>query len=261
MSILRHLKRILTPVLHGIGVDIVRYPPAARAIERPISRPFNVLEFLISDLAARHRKPFFIQVGANNGIRWDPLRDLIRKHHLPGLLIEPLPDIFDELKKNYASEPQLLFEGAALAKQDGFHTLFRVRADAPVGDWAQGIASFNKSHLENHLKGETDGYEQWIEEVTVPTISVASLLTKHSISEVALLQIDTEGYDFEILKMFFDAGVLPDVVNFERVHLSFEDQQASRRLLIQNGYRFIDVGIDTLGIRATLTTSSEPEDR
>lgn len=261
MSIRRHLKRILTPALHRIGIDIVRYPPPSRTIERAISRPFNVLEFLISDMASRHTNPFFIQVGANNGVRWDPLRDLIRRHHLPGLLIEPLPDIFDELKKNYELEPQLLFEGAALAKEDGFHTLFRVKADAPVGDWAQGIASFNKAHLENHLKSETDEYEQWIEDVTVPTISVHSLLLKHSITKIALLQIDTEGYDFEILKMFFEAGILPDIVNFERVHLSFKDQQASRRLLIQNNYRFIDVGIDTLGIRASLTTSSEPEVR
>lgn len=153
------------------------------------------------------------------------------------------------------------FEGAAQAAQDGIHSLFRVTADAPVGDWAQGIASFNKTHLVNHLKDGIEEYEKWIEEVTVPTISVANLLSKHSISEVALLQIDTEGYDFEILKMFLVAEVFPDIVNFERVHLSLKDQQASRRLLIQHDYRFIDVGIDTLAIRASLTTSSEPEDQ
>lgn len=98
-----------------------------------------------------------------------------------------------------------------------------------------------------------------MEEVPVPTISVARLLQKHSISKITLLQIDTEGYDFEILKMFLAAQALPDVVNFERVNLSFRDRQDSGLLLVEHGYRFIDVGIDTLAIRASITKSSEPE--
>ena len=253
------LKKLAKPIVHRLGFDIVRYPAISPKVERLIQRPFNVLEFIVADFLSRNRRFFFVQAGANNGIRWDPLHDLICKHHLAGLLVEPLPDIFDELRKNYAMEPQLSFEGSALAEEEGVQSLFRVKLDAPVGDWAQGVASFNKLHVINHLKSELEEWEQFIEEVKVPTIPVTTLLQKHSIAEITLLQIDTEGHDFEILKMFLSARMFPEVINFERVNLSFRDQQESRRLLVENGYRFLDVGIDTLAIRASLSNPSEPE--
>ena len=253
------LKKLVKSILHQLGFDIVRYPAIKPKVEPLIQRPFNVLEFIVAEFVSRNQLFFFIQVGANNGIRWDPLHKLICKHHLSGLLVEPLPDIFDELRRNYAMEPQLSFENSAIAEENGVQSLFRVKPDAPIGDWAHGVASFNKMHVINHLKNELEEWEQFIEEVKIPTISVTTLLQKHSITDITLLQIDTEGYDFEILKMFLGARMFPAVINFERAHLSFRDQQESRRLLLENGYRFLDVGIDTLAIRGRLSNPSEPE--
>lgn len=46
-----------------------------------------------------HHGFFFLQIGANDGRRADPLRKLVMRHKLTGLAVEPLPDIFMELKK------------------------------------------------------------------------------------------------------------------------------------------------------------------
>ena len=60
----------------------------------------------IFDLAAtalrvkNHGQVTFVQVGANDGYRFDPLRKHIVAYHWPGLLIEPQPDVFAELKQN-----------------------------------------------------------------------------------------------------------------------------------------------------------------
>ena len=136
MMLLHALKKVVAPIMHRMGFDVVRYPMVFPKTERLIERPFNVLEFIVSQLLSLD-KQFFVEVGANNGIRWDSLHDLICKYHLTGLLVEPLPDIFEELKRNYAMESQLLFEGSALAKQEGIQSLFRVKSDAPIGDWAR----------------------------------------------------------------------------------------------------------------------------
>ena len=53
-----------------------------------------------------------------------------------------------------------------------------------------------------------------------------ALLAKHGVSRVDLLQIDTEGYDFEIIRMFDHAGVRPAVVRFEHLYLSGKERSS-----------------------------------
>jgi FkbM family methyltransferase len=253
MRYLQFLKPLVKPIVNRLGFDIVRYRGVEPKPEPLTQAPLNVLEFIVAHYLSLNRGFYFVQIGANDGVRWDPLHDLIRKHHLTGLLVEPLPDAFDQLRRNYAMEPQLSFERSAIAPEDGVRSLFRVRSDAPVGDWAHGIASFDRSHLIALLGHRGD---RLIKEVKVPTVSVTTLLMKHHVADIALLQIDTEGYDLEVLRMFFAARMFPEIVNFERVHLSLRDQQQSARLLAEHGYRFIDVGIDTLAIRANSRSMS-----
>ena len=48
-----------------------------------------------------HKDFFFIQVGANDGITGDDLRKYILKYQWHGILVEPVPYVFDRLIKNY----------------------------------------------------------------------------------------------------------------------------------------------------------------
>ncbi len=186
-----------------------------------------------------------MQVGANDGILDDPLRDLIFEYHLPGLLIEPLPDIFDKLKHNYRDQPQLLFENLAILSHNGNVPINRVRNDVDVPHHWQGIASFNRDNL------LTQGVPpEHIEIVSVQGTSLPFLLDKHGISRVNLLQIDTEGYDFEIIRFAFDAGVFPDIINYEHCWLVPSTRFKCKQMLDKHGYQFVEVGKDTLAIRA-----------
>ncbi|MBK9580704.1 MAG: FkbM family methyltransferase [Saprospiraceae bacterium] len=63
--------------------------------------------------------------------------------------------------------------------------------------WYDQLGSFNRSHIANHLNGILDPY---IDEVELQGISLDNLLFKYSIFSIDLLHIDTEGYDWEILK-------------------------------------------------------------
>ena len=72
-----------------------------------------------------------MQIGANDGVLDDPLRELITTHHLRGLLIEPLPDLFATLAENYKGETQLSFEQVAIARR-------RAPADLPSQEWIAG---------------------------------------------------------------------------------------------------------------------------
>jgi hypothetical protein len=76
------------------GYDVVRLP-------HQVSHPIDMVELLVRDTLQRDSQFFFVQVGANDGIRDDALRPSVLKHQLSGVLIEPLPDLFAKLQRNY----------------------------------------------------------------------------------------------------------------------------------------------------------------
>ena len=55
-----------------------------------------------------------IQIGANDGKRFDDLRPYIKSKNKFCVLIEPLKKYFDELKKNYQNEKNFHFENSAI---------------------------------------------------------------------------------------------------------------------------------------------------
>ena len=80
------------------------------------------------------------------------------------------------------------------------------------------------------------------------TMTFQSLLDKYRLTHIDLLQIDTEGYDYEILKMVSCTEIHPYIINFEFIHLTPSDHNQSLSLLAKNGYKFIHSKKDTLAI-------------
>ena len=84
-----------------------------------VKAPIDVLDLLLTKVSAERSDFFFVQIGANNGLTDDPLRQFVTKYHWHGCLVEPQPQVFQQLLKNYAQEKQLAFENSAIADRDG----------------------------------------------------------------------------------------------------------------------------------------------
>jgi hypothetical protein len=69
------------------------------------------------------------------------------------------------------------------------------------------------------------------------------------IEHVDVLQVDAEGYDLELLRLFDIPRRLPSIVNYEHVTLSREGRNAAADLLIANGYRLAMSHYDTVAYR------------
>ena len=243
---MRPVTSAIRSAFRRLGYDIVRYD-RYREMATRWPRHLNVLELAVRAHLPQEDRFFFIQIGANDGMRYDPMRDMVIRYHLAGLLVEPLKDMFEELRKNYASETRLLFENAAIGKEDGEQSIFRFASNAPVEDWFHGWATFDKGRMRGVAAKR--GLEAYIQEVRVPTLTFKSLITKYQIENVTLLVVDTEGFDLEIVKMAFEAEVFPKIVNFESKHLCPKDLYESRKLLEHYAYSFVDISGDTLAIR------------
>jgi len=244
MSVTSVFKSAFKSLLRRFGYDVVRYFPYSEEIFLP---PFDVLPFLLKAYLKEHLEAnpdfFFVQVGAYDGITWDPLRESILAYHLPGLLIEPLPDHFSKLCENYKSEPQLRFENVAIAAEAGRIPFYRVKRGQGL-PWQQLLSSFDRELIKGKVDKGCIIEEEYVEAATLP-----SLLNKHGIKKVSLLQVDAEGYDYQIVKLALESGIRPDIINYEQCNLSRADQIECKRMLRMHNYVFVDIGADTLCVQ------------
>lgn len=230
------MKRFARSWLRNLGSDVVRYVPE-------LSRPFDVLTLVVESRLRSTDSFYFVQVGANDGALDDPIRHLVQGHGLAGLLIEPLPDLYSRLVQTYEGQDKLSFENVAVGRRPGVAQIYRVRSDAQVPEHWHGMASFSRAHLIKE-GAPTD----LVEACNVDVVPIERLFAKHAIRHIDLLQIDVEGFDYEVLESVFATGMTPAIINYEHCHLVPKIRNAAKQMLLDRGYRFIEVGKDTLAV-------------
>jgi FkbM family methyltransferase len=193
-------------------------------------------DFLFA-LARKQKKDVFVlQVGANDGVSNDAVYPFIRKHGWKGLLLEPLPDVFEKLKQNYLDNDGVILCNAAMAHQDGVMTFYRVAAGDHLPEWCDRVGSFLKEAVLSH-KNRLPTIEDFIVEQKIEALSFRTLVARHSVKKIDVIMIDAEGYDFEILKQIDFHSFRPKLVIYEIIHLSDDAKKASVELLNRAGYK------------------------
>ena len=118
------------------------------------------------ELAARLHDSdlFFVQIGAMDGVVDDPLREHVLASGWRGLLVEPLPDMFERLRANYAGREGLRFERTAIVDRSGPVEMFRVDPQqlARFPSWVGGLSSLycdrnnlSKPRIRRHVQRVT----------------------------------------------------------------------------------------------------------
>jgi len=210
-----------------------------------------------------------VQIGANDGINNDPIHKFIKRDNWQGVLLEPQKFVFEKfLKPLYARTEGITVLNAALDVKDGFKPIYKVAVSE--SRWATGLSSFNRGVLEAAVKS---GYiekeavkegsplppnkEDFIAVEQVECISTDSLVKRFGLTSIDWLQIDTEGFDFEIIKMFNLPFTKPEVIVYENLHFSNELKEECKNYLVSNGYLCRDFGPNTLAMRQPAEGYSE----
>jgi FkbM family methyltransferase len=201
--------------------------------------------YFLDRLAKKQGEISFIQVGANDGISFDNIYPFFKSRKCKGLLIEPLPYFFDRLKFNYADSPNIIPLNIALHPTAEKFDIYSVNPKElhKYPHWVSGIASFNKEHL---IKNSVQESDLVIEAVTCKPLS--TLIEEYELLKLDYLQIDTEGFDDEIIKMINFNQVKPKLIKFESVHLSSEKKLSTVNLLKSQGYKIIDERRDMVAL-------------
>jgi FkbM family methyltransferase len=204
---------------------------------------------LLQAFGAAYPSAVFIEIGSNAGDHHDHLRPLILSRQWRGLMVEPVPYVFDRLRSNYGDLDRVTLVNVAVADRDGTMPFYHLREagdsdrDA-LPEWYDGLGSFSREAVLSHGRRIPD-IERFLVTIEVPCLTFASLCETHGVEEVNLLLLDTEGYDWELLQTIDIAAVRPRLVIYEHYHLDPGDRAAALERLRGLGYEILEEGFDT----------------
>jgi len=158
-------------------------------------------EKIIKLLLPNH--PVIIQIGAGCGK--DYINGLIYEYDVKiAILVEPHPDTFKYLEECYSTQNNIVLENVAISNQKEKRKLFNYKND--MGESNRELSSLLLRRSIQH------SYES---SMIVECISLCALLKKHNINNIDLLQVDTEGFDCEIIKQIPFCRLQPTIIRFE----------------------------------------------
>jgi FkbM family methyltransferase len=226
---------------------------AARRVLRRDRPPDLAGPALIEAFARAYPSAVFVEIGANDGEQHDFLREHIRARDWTGVMVEPVPYVFERLKRNYADVTRVSFANAAVADRDGVLPFYHLAAPAEeervhLPSWYDGLGSFSRATIEGHARKVPD-FASRFREIQVPSIRFDTLMARYGLERLDLLLIDTEGYDLELLRHIDLATHRPRVVIYEHFHLGAESRTEAQHEVKAAGYDVFEEGFDTFCLR------------
>ena len=70
-----------------------------------------------------------IQIGANDGLRFDTINKFIKKYKTKSVLVKPIKEYFYQLKENYKDYENIFFENLAISVKDEISYLYKVKTE------------------------------------------------------------------------------------------------------------------------------------
>jgi len=213
------MRKALNRLLYRWGYRLERLSPFTMKLEQ----------------LSKHKGPLkFIQIGANDGIRFDGLYEFVTSHRCVGIVVEPLPDLWEKLRSNYSDYPDIVPIKKAIHGSARLTQIYRVSPGdmGSLPDWTRGIASFNKEHLLLHgVPAERIVSED------VECIPLMQLLAETNCLDADFIQIDAEGFDIAIMRMMDFARFKPELIKYEHKNAPLEDQHEIEAALRRQGYK------------------------
>lgn len=244
-----NLKNALRSTLNRLGLDLVTNDTMRRfeAFHRAARHAPDLLDCVIRQERAQGAYTRFLQIGSNDGIRDDHLRKHILSHGLHGLMVEPNPGPFARLQSLYSKTEGIVLANCAVGPEVGQRNLYVFADQEEKGVPLDLYSAFDRQQLER-VK-HRNGYRSAIRSILVEVQTIHNLIDRYGLQDASLLIIDTEGYDFEILKSIDLQVFQPRLIQMEHSNLSGSATLDAVKFLVNAGYETSMGWRDMVGIR------------
>jgi FkbM family methyltransferase len=249
----------LAEFLHGVKQTVAKRLTLLRRSSRYISPP-NPISIALKILESQQDLAI-VQLGAYIGDSDnDPLFSFLAAQQHPSLtavLVEPSKPSFDILQKNYCGASGVYLENVAVAEHSGLAEFYRLSVD-PVKfgfpEWLSQLSSLKEERMgEIWQRYEADPavqkfYLQHRIKEQVQCMTFSDILSAYRLQKVDLLQMDVEGYEWEILNTIDLETAKIRFINYESV-LLLDNKSSCESYLRNRGYVLADHGKDTFACR------------
>jgi FkbM family methyltransferase len=184
-----------------------------------------------------------VVLGAHSGIH---LKKLISRYDNKNiLLVEPVPYNYLELESIYGKSENIFISRNGVIDQNKIDSFYFVKKDSiPVlgKHWASQIGSFNKNHILNHKNKRFKIEDSDIDKIDIKFITFNDLIKEYSIGSIEMLQIDTEGAEYKIMKSINYDQLSINQILFESKHFDGTFKESERldeikKLLTSKNYK------------------------
>jgi FkbM family methyltransferase len=212
----------------------------------------------VREIARRSSKPLqVLQIGSNDGVANDPINEALRARGWSGVLVEPIPYLFERLMANYDGVPGVRFANVAIAGESGHTTIYTVDPMPADPDWVTQIASLDRDVILRHANEITD-LDARIVPLEVESLRLETLVDRFGLSAIDLLHIDAEGFDHEIIRQIgFNKPWAPRFILFEIKHMDLGNFRRTKLRLKNAGYRLVNMWPDALAYRVGPTRAPQ----
>lgn len=203
---------------------------------------------LLRAFSRSYPRAFFVEIGANDGKQSDQLSEQVRSGAWRGIMVEPQPEPFRRLVHNYGDSARLALENVAISDHEGTITMYAIEPPERAEDWELAgsydlLGSASKEALLSH-EWVRSGAER-ITSSEVPCMRLGALLEKHGVERLDLMLVDTEGYDYEIVKQLDGGLPLPRLLIYEHCLMTAADRERCAALVERLGYETVEEMFDT----------------
>jgi FkbM family methyltransferase len=203
------------------------------------------INILFTLLSKKLKRVSFVQIGANDGIKNDPIFPYVRKYQWRGILVEPLPNLFEKLVVNYEADKALVFENVGIGDKNEEMNFYYLPPEYNYPDWLQQIGTFDKNAIEFNLSNFPEVIGK-VEARKIKVITLKELFKKNEISKIDLLIVDAEGFEYKILRQLSELPEKPSYILFEWGCMKEDVRNALFDLLRELEYKLYSGGGDVL---------------
>jgi FkbM family methyltransferase len=186
---------------------------------RMIGRSSSLRDFYNAYFSSTKQKRL-IQVGANDGIMCDPLRQYLvkgRDQNISAVLIEPLPYYYGKLRDLYRGYPEITVVNVACGACRGNAPLYfiepdiadRMNGNGPANNWAHGQGSFDPDVIRywierNKFRGEdyVNNIDTFIRSIISADVDIVPLsdIAMSRQNDNLLIVIDVQGFELDVIR-------------------------------------------------------------
>lgn len=215
-------KAIISPVKSLEAVRLLQEELAAEGYSSQCGQD----KWIVETLFPGKQSGVFVDIGANDGLKFSNTAYLEKKMGWTGLAVEPIPEVFDKLRANRSCATV----NACVGAENG-EALFR--SISGYSEMLSGlIHEYDKNHLQR-IDREIQEHQCQYRDIKMRCYTINSLLEEHGLWEVDYLNIDVEGAEVSIISKLDPSRFHISVIGIEN---NYQDHRIPQ-ILNAKGYR------------------------